>query len=116
EFIDSKPKSLFAKFAEQSKKVTYLECGIRDPRKYVDFDDLSKFKKEFESFIEAAKNSKNIEAFAKKAKYVKFANILANVGISSFLLAGVLPKAQYAFNKLVTGSYTDPGLAIKKEQ
>lgn len=121
EFIDNNPKSLFSKFASQMKKVTYLESGYRDPRRYVDLDDLGKFRDEFSSFVESAKkavkNSKNteeaakiIEKFANKAKYVKCANILANVGISSFLLAGVLPAATYKFIKLTTGSYTDPGL------
>jgi len=109
-FIDEKPNSLFSQFAQQMGKVKYLKSGIRDPRKYVDFEDLGKFKDEFENFIKSAKKSKNIESFAKKAKAVKCVNILANVGISSFLLAGVLPKLQYEFNKLVTGSYTDPGL------
>lgn len=110
EFIDTKPNSMFSKFAQKMKKVSYLESGYRDPRKYVDLEDLGKFKDEFEGFIKSATNSGNIEKFAKKAKYVKGANILANVGISSFLLAGVLPKAQYLFNKAVTGSYLDPGL------
>lgn len=110
DFIDSKPNSLFSKFAQKMKKVSYLKSGIRDPRKFVDMNDLSDFKTEFESFIDSAKASKNIEKFAKKAKYVKCANILANVGISSFLLAGVLPAATYKFIKLTTGSYSDPGL------
>ena len=109
-FIDSKPNSLFSKFAQKMKKVSYLKSGIRDPRKFVDMNDLSDFKTEFESFIDSARASKNIEKFAKKAKYVKCANILANVGISSFLLAGVLPAATYKFIKLTTGSYSDPGL------
>jgi hypothetical protein len=110
EFIDTKQDSYFAKTAQKMKKVSYLESGIRDPREFVDIKDLAKFKDEFENFITSARASKNIENFAQKAKYVKGFNILANVGISSFLLAGVLPKAQYAFNKLVTGSYSDPGL------
>ena len=110
DFIDTKQNSLFAEFAKKMKKVSYLESGYRDPRKYVDLEDLAKFKGEFENFIKSAASSSNIEKFAKKAKYVKGANILANVGISSFLLAGVLPKAQYLFNKAVTGSYLDPGL------
>ncbi len=110
EFIDSKPDRLFSKFAQKMKKVSYLESGIRDPRKFVDMKDLSNFKTEFESFIDSARASKNIENFARKAKYVKCANILANVGISSFLLAGVLPAATYKFIKLTTGSYSDPGL------
>lgn len=110
DFIDSKPNSLFSKFAQKMKKVSYLKSGIRDPRKFVDMNDLSDFKTEFESFIDSARASKNIEKFAKNAKYVKCANILANVGISSFLLAGVLPAATYKFIKLTTGSYSDPGL------
>jgi len=35
EFIDSKPQSLFSKFASAQGKVSYLENGVRDPRKYV---------------------------------------------------------------------------------
>lgn len=110
EFLDSKPKSLFAQFAQKAGEVSYLECDVRDPRKYVDIKSLTKFKNEFENFIKSAQNSKNIEKFAKKAKYIKCGNILANVGISSFLLAGVLPVLTYKFVKLTTGSYSDPGL------
>lgn len=110
DFLDNNPKSLFSKFAQKLKKVSYLESGYRDPRKFVDIKGMIKFKKEFERFINAASKSNNIEKFANKAKYVKGINILANIGISSFLLAYVMPKAQYGFNKLVTGSYTDPGL------
>lgn len=40
------------------KKVSYLKSGIRDPRKFVDINDLSDFKTEFESFIDSARASK----------------------------------------------------------
>lgn len=110
EFIDTKPDSLFSKFAQNLKKVSYLESGIRDPRKYVDIKELGEFRDEFEKFINSAKNSKNITKFAKKATGVKCINILANIGISSFLLAVALPKLQYLFNKKITGSYLEPGL------
>lgn len=110
EFLDNNPKSLFAKFAQKMNKVSYLKSGYRDPRKFVDIKDLSNFKNEFETYINAARKSNNITKFAKKAKFVKGFNILANVGISSFLLAVVLPKSQYLFNKKLTGSYLDPGL------
>ena len=113
EFIDSNPKSLFCKFAQQSEIITYLENGIRDPRKYIDIKKLTAFKKEFETFIESAKNSKSIYNFTRKAKFIKCGNIIANIAISSSLLAIVLPKLQYSFNKLVTGSYSDPGLRDK---
>lgn len=110
EFIDTKPESLFCKFAQSNGKISYLENGVRNPLKYVDIIDLVKFKKEFESFVNSAKSSKNITRFAQKAKYVKSFNIISNVLISSALLAIALPKAQYLFNKFITGSYSDPGL------
>ena len=110
DFLDNNPKAMFSKFAAKLKKVTYLKSGYRDPRKFVDIKDMANFRNEFERFIDMAKKSANPVNFANKAKYVKGANILANIGISSFLLAYVLPKLQYGFNKLVTGSYTDPGL------
>ena len=109
-FIDSKPESYFSKFAAQQGKLSYLENGVRDPRKYVDVKDLAKFRNELEQFIKDAQKSSDITKFAKKAKFVKGANIAANVLISSGLLAIALPKAQYGFNKLLTGSYSDPGL------
>lgn len=115
DFIDNKPQALFSRFAQKTGKVSYLKSGYRDPRKFVDIKDLGKFRNEFENFIAKAKQSKNIENFARKAKFVKSANILANVGISSFLLAGVLPAATYKFIKLTTGSYSDPGLAQNKK-
>lgn len=115
DFIDNKPQALFSRFAQKTGKVSYLKSGYRDPRKFVDIKDLGKFRNEFENFIAKAKQSKNIENFARKAKFVKSANILANVGISSFLLAGVLPAVTYKFIKLTTGSYSDPGLVQNKK-
>lgn len=115
DFIDSKPQALFSRFAQKTGKVSYLKSGYRDPRKFVDIKDLGKFRNEFENFIAKAKQSKNIENFARKAKFVKSANILANVGISSFLLAGVLPAVTYKFIKFTTGSYSDPGLVQNKK-
>lgn len=115
DFIDNKPQALFSRFAQKTGKVSYLKSGYRDPRKFVDIKDLGKFRNEFENFIAKAKQSKNIENFARKAKFVKSANILANVGISSFLLSGVLPAATYKFIKLTTGSYSDPGLVQNKK-
>ncbi|MCM1338131.1 MAG: hypothetical protein NC191_00485 [Muribaculaceae bacterium] len=113
DFIDSKPQSLFSQAAQKMKKISYLESGIRDPRKFVDLKDLRKFRHEFENFVTNAAKSGNVEKFARKAKFVKGFNTLANIGISSFLLAVALPKAQYLFNKAVTGSYLDPGLVKK---
>ena len=57
-----------------------------------------------------AKKSNNIEKFAKKALCVKSANILANITLSSILLAICLPKLTFYLRKIVTGSDAEPGL------
>ena len=54
--------------------------------------------------------TKEIEKFAKKALKVKSGNIIANVALSSFLLAYCLPKAQFLFREWYTGSKLEPGL------
>ena len=110
EFVDNNPDSLFVKYANKFDKVKMLKNGIRDPREYVNIKKLAEFKQDIEKFAKSAIDSKSVEKFAKRAKNVKTFNILANVGISSFLLAYCLPKAQYAFRRLVTGSELEPGI------
>lgn len=120
DFVDNNPESLFVKYANKFEKVKLLKNGIRDPRAYVDIKKLKEFKNDIEVFIDMAKESvqkvygnrfeKQIKLFAKRAKGIKTFNILANVGISSFLLAYCLPKAQFAFRELITGSKLDPGI------
>ena len=110
DFVDNNPKSMFCQYANKFKKIKLLENGIRDPRAYVNTKELANFKKEIEDFAKSAISTKNVENFAKKAKGVKTFNILANVGLSSFLLAYCLPKAQFAFREFITGSKLDPGI------
>ncbi len=110
DFIDKNPKSLFVKYAEKFEKIKLLKNGIRDPRAYVNIKKLAEFKKDIEEFSKNSLSSKSVKSFAKRAKGVKTFNILANVGLSSFLLAYCLPKAQFAFRRLVTGSELEPGI------
>ena len=110
DFVDNNPKSMFCQYANKFKKIKLLENGIRDPRAYVNTKELANFKKEIEDFAKSALSTKNVENFAKKAKGVKTFNILANVGLSSFLLAYCLPKTQFAFREFITGSKLDPGI------
>ena len=110
EFVDKNPDSLFVKYANKYKKVTMLENGVRDPRRYVDLNALKGFRDDIAEISQNALKSGDITKFMKKAKVMKGVNILANVGISSFLLAYGLPKAQFAFRKLITGSELEPGI------
>ncbi len=109
-FVDQNPNNVFVKYANKYKKVSLLENGIRDPRKYVDLKELWAFRDNIAEISQRALDSGNVNKFMKKAKGLKAANILANVGISSFLLAFVLPKAQFAFRKKVLGMELEPGI------
>lgn len=115
DFIDENPTSVFTKYAAKFEKVKLLPNGIRDPRAYVDIEELKKFKNSIEEFAKKAIQSSDIEKFAQKAKVVKSVNILTNVGLSSFLLAYCLPKVQYAFREWYTGSKLEPGIVDDKQ-
>ena len=71
---------------------------------------IENFKKEIEKFSKESKKSGNINKYAKNAIKIKAANIMANVGISSFLLAAALPELIFFLRKKVTGSDAEPGL------
>ena len=123
DFIDNNPKALFTKLAGQNGKIKLLENGIRDPRAYVDIPELVKFKNNIEKFIKSAEENgvktnlvkkagqnKDIIKFANKSLRLRSLTILANIGLSSFLLAYCLPKAQFLFREWYTGSKLEPGL------
>lgn len=110
EFLDNNPKAKFSELAEKFCGVKRLENGARDPRAFVDTKKIQNFKTEIENFAIKAKETGNIDSFAKKALKVKSANIIANVALSSFLLAVGLPKVTFMLRKLVTGSDAEPGL------
>lgn len=110
EYVDKNPDSWFVKYANKYKKVSMLENGVRDPRCYVDLKDLKSFRDSIAEISQNAVKSGDVAKFMKKAKGLKAANIIANVGISSFLLAYGLPKTQFAFRKLITGSELEPGI------
>ena len=113
DFVDNiqNKDTYFIKYAKKFEKIKMLENGIRDPREYVDLKKLGNFRNDIDLFSQKLLKSENIDLFIKKAKFAKSANIITNVALSSFLLAYVLPKAQFAFRKLVTGSDLETGLA-----
>ena len=102
---------LNSKFADKFLfKGKLYNNGKLDPRTYIDENKLNNFKKEIENFQKQALESGDVEKFAKKALKIKSANILANVAISSLLLAVGLPKLTFILRKKITGSDAEPGL------
>lgn len=110
DFLDKYPDEKFSKLTEEFCGVKRLSSGIRDPRIYVNEKKILEFKFEIEKFAKKASETGNVEKFARKALKVKSANILANVALSSFLLAVCLPKLTFILRKAVTGSDAEPGL------
>lgn len=110
DYLDKNPNSQISKLCEKYCGVKYLKNRVRDPRVYIDEKRIEKFLAEVERFAKEAKISGNIDNYANKALRVKSANILANVGISSILLAVALPKLTFVLRKKVTGSDAEPGL------
>lgn len=111
EFLEKNPDEMFSKFADKFlfKGKLYNNKKI-DPRTYIDEKKVNELKNEIEKFTKEAINSGNVEKFAKKALKIKSANILANVALSSALLAVGLPKLTFALRKKITGSDAEPGL------
>ena len=112
-FVDNieNKDTLFIKYAKKFDKIKMLDNGVRDPREYVDIKKLGKFRNDIEEFAKKALKTNDFNGYLKQARIAKSANILTNVALSSFLLAYVLPKAQFAFRKLITSSDLEPGLA-----
>ena len=113
EFLDKNPNSEFSKLCEEYCGVKYLKNRVRDPREFVNTKKIEGFIKELKKFSAQLKSDGNIEKYSKKAIRIKSANIAANVGISSFLLAVALPKLIFFLRKRVTGSDAEPGLINK---
>lgn len=116
EFVDNNPDSLFTKYANKFEKVKMLNKEVRDPRAYVDFEALGKFRNSIENFAKMAKSQPTgdiavqVKQFAKKAMTVKCANILVNIITTSGLLALGLPKFQFIIREIITGSKLEPGI------
>ena len=110
EFLDKNPNSKFSKLCEEYCGVKYLKNRVRDPREFVDTKKIIEFKNEITKFSNEALKNGDINKYAKRAVKIKSANIAANVGISSFLLAVALPELIFFLRKKVTGSDAEPGL------
>ncbi len=113
DFIDNNINSPFVKQIENLGLVSILKENIRDPRKFVETTKIAQYKNSLVQFVKQAQNSSNIEKFVKNALWAKSFNTIANVALSSFLLAFALPKVQFIFRKIITGSNLEPGIKIK---
>ena len=115
-FIDTNPNSLYTKTAQKTNLVKLIDGKCRDPRAFVNTDEIITLNKNISDFSKMAFESQNFDKFIKKARRVKNINVMANIIISSALLAFFLPKVQYFFRKLITKNKLEPGLVDAKNK
>ena len=101
---------MFSKLAEKTGIIDRIKTGARNPEKYVDIKKLEELKNNLLEYTNSLKKSASPKKLAQKAFAAKSFNIAANILLSSFLLAGMLPKAQFLFRKFITGSDLEPGI------
>lgn len=109
-YIDNNPNSMFSQLAKKTGLTERLKNGVRNPEKYVDIKRLEEFKNNLVQYVKSLKESDAPQKLAQKAVRAKSFNILANITISSALLALALPKLQFMFRKALTGSDLEPGI------
>ena len=133
EFIDNPANkdTLYVKYLKELKIVDFLDNDVRNPAAYVEEESVIKLKNNIEAFMNGTENLKNrtmeklkdikiqdkekeinkaIKGYIRKAKGAKTFNIISNVALSSYLLACVLPDAQYLFREKVLGTKLEPDL------
>ena len=116
DFIDNNPTSTFVSQIKKLKLVNFLENNVRDPRKFVEIEKINDFRRAVDEFSCDALKSDSIQKYVKRALQAKSFNILANVIISSVLLAVVLPKLQFLFRKITTRSNLEPGIVGNEDK
>ena len=109
----------------------FLDNDMRNPATFVEEEAVIKLKNNIEAFMNGTENIKNktlqklkdsnvqkkekeitkvIKKYIRKVKGAKTFNIISNVALSSYLLACVLPDAQYLFREKVLGTKLEPDL------
>lgn len=110
DFVDGNMNSFFVNQAKKVGLVKSLKNGVRDPRKFVDCEKLVDLKNSISEFAIQARNSSDVDKFIKNAIRAKCFNTLINIGLSSVLLAVVLPKLQFLFRQITQKTNVEPGL------
>lgn len=103
DFIDNNPKSVFSKVAAKAGKIKFIKnTNVRDPRVFIDIEDLVKFKKNIQAFSKKAFASGDVVKYAKRAMKLRTTTILGNIMFTSLLLAYGLPKIQSKVTEYVS--------------
>ncbi|HIS88161.1 TPA: hypothetical protein IAA87_01870, partial [Candidatus Avigastranaerophilus faecigallinarum] len=108
-FIIENPDNTLVQAAKKSKIISTVKDktgkSFVDTSKYIDmqsFENLAKNLSTIDEFFKSSNTSVN--KFLNKAKGLKVASVMANIGISCIILGYLIPKAVYKYREIKTGS------------
>ncbi len=108
-FIMQNPDNIAVQAAKKAKIVSLTKDvygnSVIDTSKYIDmkaFDTLSKNLTELDKKFKMSNES--VKTFLNKAKGLKVASVMANIGVSCLFLGYIIPKAIYKYRQMKTGT------------
>lgn len=108
-FIVNNPDNILVQAAKKSKIVSTVKDSagksVVDTSKFIDMDAFKQLADDLKVMEEKFKlSNKPVEKFLNKAKGLKVASVMANIGISCLFLGYLIPKAVYKYRELKTGT------------
>ena len=108
-FIVNNPDNALVQAAKKSKIISTVKDkagkSVVDTSKYIDmkaFDSLAQNLTAMEESFKAGNSP--VKSFLNKAKGLKVASVMANIGISCVILGYLIPKAVYKYREIKTGT------------
>ena len=108
-FLVDNPDNAVVKAAKKSKIISTVkdEAGksVIDTSKFIDVNEVEKLADNLSNISEKfAASSDNVKGFLNKTKALKVGSVVANIGISCFVLGYVIPQAVYKYREWKTGT------------
>lgn len=108
-FIINNPDNVVVQAAKKANIVQTVKDktgqSVVDTSKFIDTQEIEALAKDLLNINDKFKLSgESINKFLNKTKGLKVASVLANIGISCFILGYLIPKAVYKYRELKTGS------------
>lgn len=112
-FKDGKFNDLTLEAARKLGLIKIIKHGkefMRDPSHFIEIDQIKNLSDDIAKFVKNAAKTNEIESLLKKTKFIKGSMTILNMALCSISLGYLLPKIQYLFREMRTGSSVSPGI------
>lgn len=108
-FFIENPKNILVQSAKKAGIIKTAKDSmgdeVIDTSKYIDMREIEKLKSDLINLSDKFNHSKETaEKFLFKTKALKILSVMANIGISCFVLGYIIPKAIYKYREYKTGT------------